>query len=73
MGGLLTQIPTGWLADRYDKRLVTSGLMMMGIISNLLIVAEYFYPMPIQCVGGDIFDFRGIRCRVVPSGRDANF
>ena len=48
MGGLLTQIPTGWLADRYDKRLVTSGLMMMGIISNLLIVAEYFYPMPIE-------------------------
>lgn len=48
MGGLLTQIPTGWLADRYDKRLVTSGLMLMGIISNLLIVAEYFYPMPIQ-------------------------
>jgi MFS family permease len=48
MGGLLTQIPTGWLADRYDKRLVTSGLMMMGIVSNLLIVAEYFYPMPIQ-------------------------
>ena len=48
MGSLLTQIPTGWLADRYDKRIVTSGLMMMGIISNLLIVAECFYPMPIQ-------------------------
>lgn len=48
MGGLLTQIPTGWLADRYDKRIVTSGLMMMGIISNLLIVVEFFYPMPIQ-------------------------
>jgi MFS family permease len=48
LGGLLTQIPTGWLADRYDKRIVTSGLMLLGIISNLLIVAEYFYPMPIQ-------------------------
>ncbi|KXF83548.1 MFS transporter [Enterovibrio coralii] len=48
MGGLLTQFPTGWLADRFDKRLVASGLMFMGIISNSLIVLDNFYPYPIE-------------------------
>ncbi|NGN99395.1 MFS transporter [Grimontia sp. S25] len=48
MGGLLTQFPTGWLADRYDKRVVASGLMLMGIISNSLIVLDNFYPYPIE-------------------------
>jgi len=48
LGGLLTQYPVGWLADRYDKRLVAAGLMVMGICSNLLIVTEYFIPMPVE-------------------------
>ncbi len=48
MGGLLTQFPAGWLADRFDKRLVAAGLMVMGVCSNLLIVAEHFYPFPIE-------------------------
>ncbi|MDD1783364.1 MFS transporter [Enterovibrio sp. ZSDZ35] len=48
MGGLLTQFPAGWLADRFDKRLVASGLMFMGIISNSLIVLDNFYPYPIE-------------------------
>ncbi|MFD2177671.1 MFS transporter [Veronia pacifica] len=48
MGGLLTQFPTGWLADRLDKRVVASGLMLMGMVSNSLIVFDYFYPMPIE-------------------------
>lgn len=46
LGGLLTQYPTGWLADRYDKRSVASGLMALGIISNLLIVFDYFIGLP---------------------------
>lgn len=48
MGGLLTQFPTGWLADRFDKRVIASGLMVMGIISNSLIVLDNFYPYPIE-------------------------
>lgn len=48
MGGLLTQFPTGWLADRYDKRVVASGLMFMGVISNSLIILENYIPMPIE-------------------------
>ncbi|SER01741.1 Predicted arabinose efflux permease, MFS family [Amphritea atlantica] len=48
LGGLLTQYPVGWLADRYDKRLVAAGLMAMGVVSNLLIIAESFMPMPIE-------------------------
>ncbi|CCO45550.1 putative Permease of the major facilitator superfamily [Vibrio nigripulchritudo SOn1] len=48
VGGLLTQFPTGWLADRYDKRVVASGLMFMGVISNTLIIMENYFPMPIE-------------------------
>ncbi len=48
MGGLLTQFPTGWLADRYDKRVIASGLMFMGVISNSLIILDYYVPMPIE-------------------------
>lgn len=48
LGGLLTQYPVGWLADRYDKRIVAAGLMGMGVFSNLLIIAESFIPMPIE-------------------------
>ncbi|MDO6561845.1 MFS transporter [Amphritea sp. 1_MG-2023] len=48
LGGLLTQYPVGWLADRYDKRSVAAGLMLLGVISNLLIVAENFIAMPIE-------------------------
>ena len=46
LGGLLTQYPTGWLADRYDKRSVAAGLMTLGVTSNLLIVFDYFVGMP---------------------------
>ncbi len=48
MGGLLTQYPVGWLADRYDKRSVAAGLMVLGVVSNLLIVMEYFMPLPVE-------------------------
>ncbi|WP_028023377.1 MFS transporter [Enterovibrio calviensis] len=48
MGGLLTQFPTGWLADRYDKRVIASGLMVMGVISNSLIILDNFHPYPIE-------------------------
>ncbi|MBU2966009.1 MFS transporter [Amphritea sp. 2_MG-2023] len=48
LGGLLTQYPVGWLADRYDKRSVAAGLMVLGVVSNLLIVAENFVAMPIE-------------------------
>ncbi|MDP7618065.1 MAG: MFS transporter [Arenicellales bacterium] len=48
LGGLLTQYPVGWLADRFDKRSVAAGLMTMGVCSNLLIVAENFLPIPIE-------------------------
>ncbi|RXJ72824.1 transmembrane transport protein [Veronia nyctiphanis] len=48
MGGLLTQFPTGWLADRFDKRVIASGLMVMGVLSNSMIVYDYFNPMPIE-------------------------
>ncbi|MGB1237066.1 MAG: MFS transporter [Pseudomonadales bacterium] len=46
MGGLLSQYPTGWLADRYDKRSVAAGLMVIGVVSNALIVMENFVAMP---------------------------
>ncbi|ATF08717.1 MFS transporter [Candidatus Enterovibrio altilux] len=48
MGGLLTQFPTGWLADRFDKHVITSCLMIMGVISNSLIVLDNFYSYPIE-------------------------
>ncbi|WP_432697194.1 MFS transporter [Marinobacterium sp. YM272] len=52
LGGLLTQYPTGWLADRFDKRTVASGLMVLGVISNLLIVFDYFYALPVPMLVG---------------------
>jgi len=50
MGGLLTQYPVGWLADRFDKRSVAAGLMVMGVCSNSLIIAENFIAMPIEAL-----------------------
>ncbi|NVK41703.1 MAG: MFS transporter [Oceanospirillaceae bacterium] len=47
LGGLLTQYPTGWLADRFDKRTVAAGLMVLGVASNLLIVLDYFHALPV--------------------------
>ncbi|MBR9885583.1 MAG: MFS transporter [Oceanospirillales bacterium] len=47
LGGLLTQYPTGWLADRFDKRTVAAGLMVLGVVSNLLIVLDYFHAIPV--------------------------
>lgn len=47
LGGLLTQYPAGWLADRFDKRSVAAGLMVIGVISNLFIVFDYFHGLPI--------------------------
>lgn len=47
LGGLITQYPTGWLADRFDKRSVAAGLMALGAITNLLIIIDDFAPMPL--------------------------
>ncbi len=46
LGGLLTQFPTGWFADRFDKRTVGSALMLVGIIANAVIIFDYFYGLP---------------------------
>lgn len=48
LGGLLTQYPTGWLADRFDKRLVAAGLMAIGVVSNLLIILDSFVALPLS-------------------------
>lgn len=47
LGGLLTQYPTGWLADRFDKRLVAAGLMGLGAFTNILIILDSFIPVPL--------------------------
>ena len=47
LGGLLTQYPTGWLADRFDKRTVAAGLMALGAVTNLFIIIDYFAPLPL--------------------------
>ena len=46
LGGLLTQYPVGFLADRFDKRLVAAGLMILGMVTNFIIVLESYLPIP---------------------------
>lgn len=50
LGGLLTQYPTGWFADRFDKRTVGSGLMLVGIASNAVIIFDYYSNLPTSLV-----------------------
>ncbi|MEC8011610.1 MAG: MFS transporter [Pseudomonadota bacterium] len=47
IGGLIAQYPVGWFADRFDKRTVTSAIMIIGTISNLLIIYDHFHPFPL--------------------------
>jgi MFS family permease len=46
LGGLLTQYPTGWFADRLDKRSVAATLMGIGMIFNCLIILDSNWPLP---------------------------
>ncbi len=46
LGGLITQFPTGVLADRFDKRSVAVGLMLMGVLSNGLIIFDSLHALP---------------------------
>lgn len=47
LGGLLTQYPTGWFADRFDKRSVASALMAVGTIANSLIILDSQWRLPL--------------------------
>jgi len=46
LGGILTQYPTGWFADRFDKRSVAASLMGIGTISNALIIIDHTWTVP---------------------------
>ncbi len=46
LGGLLTQYPTGWFADRFDKRTVGAALMLVGILSNAVIILDNHSTLP---------------------------
>jgi len=50
LGGLLTQYPTGWFADRFDKRTVGAALMLVGIGSNAVIILDYYSNLPSSLV-----------------------
>lgn len=50
MGGLLTQFPTGWFADRFDKRSVGAVLMLVGMVSNAVIIYDYYNALPLELV-----------------------
>ena len=50
LGGLLTQYPTGWFADRFDKRTVGAALMLVGIASNAVIILDYYSHLPTSLV-----------------------
>ncbi|HSG02843.1 MAG TPA: MFS transporter, partial [Marinobacterium sp.] len=50
LGGLLTQYPTGWFADRFDKRTVGAVLMLVGILSNAIIIIDYYSNLPTSLV-----------------------
>lgn len=47
LGGFITQYPTGWFADRFDKRTVASVLMGIGSITNGLIILDSQWPLPL--------------------------
>lgn len=40
-GGWVVQLPVGWLADRYDRRLVLSGLSGGAVISSLMMIGAH--------------------------------
>ena len=41
IGSLFMQFPTGWLADRYRKTLISLMLMLLGVIANSLIFVSH--------------------------------
>lgn len=46
LGGILTQYPTGWFADRFDKRSVAATLMGIGTVFNGLIILDDTWALP---------------------------
>lgn len=54
LGGLLTQYPTGWFADRFDKRTVAATLMCIGALFNGLIIIDAYWSLPLPLL---IFSF----------------
>ena len=48
LGGFLTQYPTGWFADRFDKRTVASVLMVIGTIANGAIIFDAYWNLPLS-------------------------
>lgn len=46
LGGLMTQYPTGWFADRFDKRTVGAVLMMIGVGANAVIIIDFYSALP---------------------------
>ena len=46
LGGLLTQYPVGWLADRFDKHLVAAGVMALAAAANFLIIVDSLVGLP---------------------------
>jgi len=50
LGGFLTQYPTGWFADRFDKRTVASALMAIGTIANGFIIVDAHWHLPLPAL-----------------------
>ena len=50
LGGFLTQYPTGWFADRFDKRTVASVLMGVGTLANSLIIFDAYWHLPLPAL-----------------------
>ncbi len=38
VGGVVAQVPTGWIADKVDRRLVLIGLSVLAVLSSIWIV-----------------------------------
>lgn len=48
LGGVCSQVPVGWLSDRYDRRLVLTGVMLsIGVLASIayLIPSDQIYMM----------------------------
>lgn len=53
IGNVLLQIPVGWLADRFDRRLVLIGIALSAITlaSSLLLTGSDFWPNALVLMG----------------------
>lgn len=43
IGSIVLQMPVGFIADKFDKRLLSTGISIVGVIANFLIVLLYLY------------------------------